>query len=44
MYGSIWVLDAFNSYDMDKAELRNHIEELNAEILEIKNKIQESLL
>ena len=32
------------SYDMDKAELRNHIEELNAEILEIKNKIQESLL
>lgn len=31
------------SYDMDKAELRNHIEELNAEILEIKNKIQESL-
>ena len=32
------------SYDMDKAELCNHIEDLNKEILEIKNKIQESLL
>ena len=31
------------SYDMDKAELCNHIEDLNKEILEIKNKIQKSL-
>ncbi len=31
------------SYDMDKTELYNHIEELNAKIFEIKNKIQEIL-
>ena len=31
------------SYDMDKMELRNHIEELNTKIFEIKNKIQEIL-
>lgn len=31
------------SYDMDKMELCNHIEELNAKIFEIKNKIQEIL-
>ena len=29
------------SYDMDKTELSNHIEELNVKIIEIKNKIQE---
>lgn len=29
------------SYDMDKTELSNHIEELNVKIIEINNKIQE---